>query len=156
MHTTYFSLRRNSATSKTDLGVPSVVQQDQHGLGNAGVQIQTPSHVQWVKDLVLLQLRLRSQLWLGSDPCARNSICVGQPKKPPDLECRKQIRGCLTPRGEERTDCKTTPEICGGNTRILLINCSCSYRVLSTFQNSSSKIFRGPPKSLFLRGYNYQ
>ena len=34
-----------------------------------------PSLAQWVKDLALLQLWLRSHLWLGSDPWRGNSIC---------------------------------------------------------------------------------
>ena len=40
-----------------------------------------PSLVQWVKDLALPQLWLRSQLWLGSDPWPRNSICHKVAKK---------------------------------------------------------------------------
>ena len=36
-----------------------------------------PSWVQQVKDLALAQLRLRSQLRLGSDPRPRNFICLG-------------------------------------------------------------------------------
>ena len=36
---------------------------------------------QWVKDLALLQLQLRLQLWLGSDPWPRNSKCHGVAKK---------------------------------------------------------------------------
>ena len=41
--------------------------------GNAG---SIPDRAQWVKDPVLLQLQLRCQLWLRSDPCA-----IGQPRK---------------------------------------------------------------------------
>ena len=40
-----------------------------------------PGLAQWVKDPVLLQLQLRSQLWLRSDPWPRNSICHGAAKK---------------------------------------------------------------------------
>ena len=35
----------------------------------------------WVKDLVLPQLQLRSQLWLRSDPWLGNSLCCGVAKK---------------------------------------------------------------------------
>ena len=34
-----------------------------------------PGLTQWVKDFVLLQLQLRSQLWLRSDPWLGSSIC---------------------------------------------------------------------------------
>ena len=37
--------------------------------------ILSPTPAQWVKNLVLLQLWLRSQQQLGSDPWLRNSIC---------------------------------------------------------------------------------
>ena len=41
-----------------------------------------PGPAQWVKDLVLPQLQLRSQLWLQSDPWPGNAICTGGwPKK---------------------------------------------------------------------------
>ena len=40
-----------------------------------------PGPAQWVKDLALPQLRLRSQLQLGSDPWPRNSICCEAAKK---------------------------------------------------------------------------
>ena len=36
---------------------------------------------QWIKDLVLLQLWLRLQLKLGSDPWTGNSICLQVAKK---------------------------------------------------------------------------
>ena len=36
---------------------------------------------QWVKDLALLKLWLRSRLWLGSDPWPRGSICLRAAKK---------------------------------------------------------------------------
>ena len=45
---------------------------------NAGL---IPGPAQRVKDLVLLELRLSSQLWLGSDPWPRNSMCHGAAKK---------------------------------------------------------------------------
>ena len=35
---------------------------------------------QWVKDPMLLQLQLRSQLWFRSDPWPGSSICRGWPK----------------------------------------------------------------------------
>ena len=34
-----------------------------------------PGPAQWVKALVLLQLRCRLQRWLGSDPWPKNSVC---------------------------------------------------------------------------------
>ena len=40
-----------------------------------------PSPAQWGKDPVLLQLQLRSQLRLGSDPWPGNSICHRVAKK---------------------------------------------------------------------------
>ena len=40
-----------------------------------------PTLAQWVKDLVLSQLQLRSQLQLGSDPWPRHSICPGEGEK---------------------------------------------------------------------------
>ena len=47
----------------------------------------------WVKGYqALLQLWRRSQLWLGSHPWARNSICKGRPKKK-ERE-RKKDRKC--------------------------------------------------------------
>ena len=57
-------------------GVPAMAQCDQWRLGT-----QVRSVVLWVKDLVLLQLRLRSQLLLGSDSWPGNSICQGVAKK---------------------------------------------------------------------------
>ena len=41
----------------------------------------TPSPAQWVKDLALLELWLRSQLWLRSDPLPGTPYAVGWPKK---------------------------------------------------------------------------
>lgn len=35
---------------------------------------------EWVQDLALPQLRLRSRLWLGFDPRPKNSICHGAVK----------------------------------------------------------------------------
>ena len=40
-----------------------------------------PSSAQWVKDLALPWLWLRSQLWLNSDPWPGNSICSWAAKK---------------------------------------------------------------------------
>ena len=40
-----------------------------------------PSPAQWVKDLAMPQLWLRSQLQLESDPWPRNSMCHGVAKK---------------------------------------------------------------------------
>ena len=42
----------------------------------------SPNPVQWVKDRSgVLQLGLRSQLWLGSDSWPRNLLCCGKAKK---------------------------------------------------------------------------
>ena len=40
-----------------------------------------PGLAQWAADPALPQLRLRSQVWLGSDPWPRNSICCRAAKK---------------------------------------------------------------------------
>ena len=40
-----------------------------------------PGSAQWVKDLALVKLWLRSQLWLRSDSWPGNSICCGVAKK---------------------------------------------------------------------------
>ena len=40
-----------------------------------------PGPAQWVKDLALLQLRLRWRLQLSSDPWPENSVCCGEAKK---------------------------------------------------------------------------
>ena len=40
-----------------------------------------PGPAQWVMDLALLQLRLRSQLWLRSDPRSGHFMCRGAAKK---------------------------------------------------------------------------
>ena len=40
-----------------------------------------PGLAQWVKAPMLPHLQLRSHLWLGSDPCPGNSICLKGGKK---------------------------------------------------------------------------
>ena len=47
-------------------------------LWNAG---SIPGPTQWVKDIALLLLWCRLQLWLGSDPWSGNSICQRKKKK---------------------------------------------------------------------------
>ena len=47
--------------------------------GALGCRFKPWGPVGWVRDLVLLPLRLRMKL--GSDPWPENSICVGWPKK---------------------------------------------------------------------------
>ena len=70
------TLKRQKAIITTkNPGVPAVVQQDWRDLWSAGAQVQ------WVKDLPLSQLRLRSQLQLRSDPWPGNSICLQVAKK---------------------------------------------------------------------------
>ena len=48
---------------------------------------------QWIKDLVLLQVWLRLQLWLRSDPCPGNSIChrVTKKKKKKEIEIENEF-----------------------------------------------------------------
>ena len=53
-----------------------------------------PSPAQWVKDLVLLQLGLRVQLQLGSDP--RSSICGGVAEKKKKEKKFKNAQGTRT------------------------------------------------------------
>ena len=60
-------------------GASTMAQRDWHCLGSAGKRVQSQV-AQWVKDLVLPQLWLRSRLHLGSDPWPRNSICHGVAK----------------------------------------------------------------------------
>ena len=50
-----------------------------HGwhLSSLGMQVRS----QWIKGPVLAQLRLSSQLWLGSDPWLWSSICCCVAKK---------------------------------------------------------------------------
>ena len=59
---------------KYGTGVPAVVQRDWRCLGSTGHRFD-PNLVQWVRDLVLPQLRLIS------DPWPRNSVCHGAAKK---------------------------------------------------------------------------
>ena len=40
-----------------------------------------PGLAQWVKDVTLPQLQLRSQLWLGADPWPGKTICLGVTRK---------------------------------------------------------------------------
>ena len=44
------------------------------------MQVRSLARAQWVKDLALLQLQLRSQLQFGSDPRPRSSIGHGAAK----------------------------------------------------------------------------
>ena len=52
-----------------------------------------PSLTQWVQDLALPQLQLRSQLWIGSNPWPRNSICCGAAKKEKRRKKEKNLWG---------------------------------------------------------------
>ena len=63
--------------NKSTFGVPAMVLWDRWVTGSSS----TPSPAQWVKDLALPSLWLRSQLQLGSDSWPRNSICCGVAKK---------------------------------------------------------------------------
>ena len=63
-------------------------------LGALGCQLHL-SLAQWVKDPVLPQLHLRSQLQLGSDPWPGNSIChraAKKKKKKKNLESMKKTK----------------------------------------------------------------
>lgn len=66
---------------RNSVGVPTVVQWDQWCFGNADIAGSIPGPVQWVKDPVLLQLWLRSQPQLRSDPWPGSSICYGAAEK---------------------------------------------------------------------------
>ena len=63
-----------------------------HGAEGSVVSLQCqdvgsiPSLVQWIKALALLQLWHRLQLWLGSDPWSRNSICYRVARKEKEKE----------------------------------------------------------------------
>ena len=52
-----------------------------NGISGAPGHSFHPWTAQWVKDQTLPQLQHRSQLWLGSDPWPRNSICCKVAKK---------------------------------------------------------------------------
>ena len=56
-------------------GVPAVVQCDRWYLCSTRMQVWSLARHSVLKDLALLQLWPRSQLRLGSDPWARNSMC---------------------------------------------------------------------------------
>ena len=64
-----------------------MVQWDGWHLGNAGMQVQSPA--QWVKDLVLPLLWLKSQLWLRSDPGLGTPYAAGLPKTNKQTNKRK-------------------------------------------------------------------
>ena len=67
-------------------------------LGSAGTMVR--SHLaQWVKNVALPQLWLRSQLWFGSDPWPRNSIWVAKKggKKEREGELQFGQRECFVP-----------------------------------------------------------
>ena len=57
----------------------------------------------WVKDPALLQLQLRSQLWVGSDPWPGNSICCGAAKRENNLKILKKKRNALITLGTTHT-----------------------------------------------------
>ena len=61
-------------------GVLAVAQWDWWCLDRCDVD-SIPSQAWWVKDLVLLQLWLGSQLWLRYDSWPGNSICCGEIRK---------------------------------------------------------------------------
>ena len=61
---------------KEHVGVPDMAHWDLGRLGGAKTQVQS-----LVKDRALLQLQLRLQMPLGSDPWPRNSICHRATKK---------------------------------------------------------------------------
>ena len=68
--------------SKADAaGVPDAVQWDQWHLGSTETQVPSPAGHSGLKIWRLLQLRLRSQLGLKSDPWPGTSMCHGVTKK---------------------------------------------------------------------------
>ena len=50
-------------------------------LGSTRTQVRSPAWRSGLKALALVQLWCRSQLWLRSDPCPGNSICLRAAKK---------------------------------------------------------------------------
>ena len=65
---------------------------DQPCLWRGGMQVRSPpSPAQWVKDLALSQLWHSLQLWLGSDPCPRNSICYRMAQKEKRNVCWSEL-----------------------------------------------------------------
>ena len=56
-------------------GAPTTAQLDWWHLGSARTTGSIPGPAQWVKDLALVQLGLRSGLQLGSDAWPGSSIC---------------------------------------------------------------------------------
>ena len=66
--------------------------QDPPCLRSAGKHVWSPSQAQWVKDLVLTQLRLRWQIGLGSDPWPGNSICLGAAKKEKEKKKKSHVK----------------------------------------------------------------
>ena len=74
------------------------------GVSEAPRQISIPNRTQWVKDPALPQLWYRLQMWLGSDPWPRNSICrrVAKKKKKKKKDRMKQLTtACLIKAGRE-------------------------------------------------------
>ena len=59
---------------KVSLEVPAVVHRIGGVCGVLGCRFYT-GPAQWVKDQILPQVQHRLQMWLGSDPWPRNSIC---------------------------------------------------------------------------------
>ena len=57
-----------------------MAQRDRWRLGSAGTQVPPLAPAQWVKDLALPQLWLRSPLQLGSDLWPENSKLLGASK----------------------------------------------------------------------------
>ena len=60
-------LRQKTELKNIFVGVPTVMQWDRQHLWGRGTGL-IPGPAKWVRDLALLQLQLRSQLRLGSDP----------------------------------------------------------------------------------------
>jgi len=70
-----------------------VVQWHQRRLGSAS---SSPGPAQWVKDLALLQLQLRSQAGLGSDLGPGTPYASGQPKKKEEEERKEKNQSFVT------------------------------------------------------------
>ena len=76
-YTTFTFVKRKKKKKKKNAlrGVPAVEQWDWQHLGSTETQVQSPAQHSGLLDPAVPWLWLRSQLWLGSDPWPRNSIC---------------------------------------------------------------------------------
>ena len=81
-------------------GVSAVAQWDWQHLGSTGMQVQSLAQHHGLR-IPLLQLQLRWQLQLGSDPWPRNSVCffgVAEKRKAAFLRCSCKAVSVTKPR----------------------------------------------------------